>query len=140
MGRFVIDRTSAFNEWVAEEKDYFSKEGLDYDFNELIQSTGGQHHNKGDKFGAFQSIEKGRKADVSCACHWTINVAAAKGYAKLYADVYSVAPSGVFVPAIHRSNRRRTSLACRSPSATSRAAIFQLCRPSNSTCPPKGSF
>ena len=40
-----------------------------------------------------------READVSCACHWTVNVAAAKGHAKLYADVYSVAPSGVFVPA-----------------------------------------
>src|SRR6185295_11807272 len=46
-----------------------------------------------------QSIEKGRAADVSCACHWTVNVAASNGHAKLYADVYSVAPSGIFVPA-----------------------------------------
>jgi ABC-type nitrate/sulfonate/bicarbonate transport system substrate-binding protein len=99
MGKFVIEPHFRLHEWVAEEKDYFSKEGLDYEFHELIQSTDGQHHHKGDKFGAFQSIEKGRKADVSCACHWTVNVAAAKGYAKLYGDVYSVAPSGVFVPA-----------------------------------------
>jgi ABC-type nitrate/sulfonate/bicarbonate transport system substrate-binding protein len=49
--------------------------------------------------GAFQSIEKGRKADISCACHWTVNVAASNGHAKLYADVYSVAPSGIFVAA-----------------------------------------
>jgi hypothetical protein len=36
---------------------------------------------------------------VSCACHWTVNVAASTGQGKLYADVYSVAPSGIFVPA-----------------------------------------
>ena len=35
---------------------------------------------------------------MSCACHWTVNVAASKGHGKLYADAYSVAPSGVFVP------------------------------------------
>jgi len=81
---------------VAEEKGYFRAEGLDYEFRELIRSTAGQHHNKGAQ-GAFQSIEKGREADVSCACHWTVNVAASKGHAKLYADAYSVAPSGIFV-------------------------------------------
>jgi hypothetical protein len=64
----------------------------------LIRSTAGQHHNKANQ-GAFQSIEKGREANVSCACHWTVNVAASNGHAKLYADVYSVAPSGIFVPA-----------------------------------------
>jgi hypothetical protein len=36
---------------------------------------------------------------VSCACHWTVGVAASKGKGRLYADVYSVAPAGVFVPA-----------------------------------------
>src|SRR5207302_2728092 len=84
-------------EWVAEEKGYFRAEGLDYEFRELIRSTDGQHHNKGGQ-GAFQSIEKGREADVSCACHWTVNVAASKGHGKLYADAYSVAPAAVFVP------------------------------------------
>ena len=44
-------------------------------------------------------FEKGRTSDVSCACHWTVNVAAAKGHGKLYGDVYSVSPCGVFVPA-----------------------------------------
>src|SRR6202000_609289 len=52
--------------------------------------------------GAFQSIEEGREANVSCACHWTVNVAASNGHAKLYSDVYSVAPSGIFVPADSR--------------------------------------
>src|SRR5690242_5466963 len=98
MPKFVIEPHFRLHEWVAEEKDYFRLEGLDYEFRELIQSTDGKHHYKGDKVGAYQSIEKGRKADVSCACHWTVNVAAAKGHAKFYGDVYSVAPSGVFVP------------------------------------------
>ena len=71
MGKFVIEPHFRLHEWVAEEKDYFSKEGLDYEFNELVQSSDGQHHNKGNKYGAYQSIEKGRKAHVSCACHWT---------------------------------------------------------------------
>lgn len=98
MVKFVIEPHFRLQEWVAEEKGYFRAEGLDYEFRELIRSTGGQHHNKGGR-GAFQSIEQGREADVSCACHWTVNVAASNGHAKLYADLYSVAPSGIFVPA-----------------------------------------
>jgi NMT1/THI5 like len=97
--RFIIEPHFRLQEWVAEEKGYFKDEGLDYVFRELIQSTDGAHHYKGDKVGAYQSFEAGRQADVRCACHWTVNVAATKGKGRLYADVYSVAPSGVFVPA-----------------------------------------
>ena len=99
MAQFVIEPHFRLQEWVAEENGYFRAEGLDYVFRELIRSTGGKHHDRGDKVGAFQSFERGRDADVSCACHWTVNVAAATGKGKLYADVYSVAPAGVFVPA-----------------------------------------
>jgi hypothetical protein len=95
---FIIEPHFRLQEWVAEEKGYFKDEGLDYVFRELIQSTDGAHHYKGDKVGAYQSFEAGRQADVSCACHWTVNVAATKGKGRLFADVYSVAPSGVFVP------------------------------------------
>jgi ABC-type nitrate/sulfonate/bicarbonate transport system substrate-binding protein len=98
MAKFIVEPHFRLQEWVAEEKGYFRAEGLDYEFRELIRSTGGQHHNKGAQ-GAFQSIEQGREADVSCACHWTVNVAASKGHTRLYADAYSVAPSGIFVPA-----------------------------------------
>ena len=98
MGKFIVEPHFRLQEWVAEEKGYFRAEGLDYEFRELIRSTGGQHHNRGAQ-GAFQSIEKGREADVSCACHWTVNVAASNGHARLYADAYSVAPAGIFVPA-----------------------------------------
>ncbi len=98
MSKFIVEPHFRLQEWVAEEKGYFRAEGLDYEFRELIRSTDGQHHNKGAQ-GAFQSIEQGREADVSCACHWTVNVAASKGHTKLYADAYSVAPSGIFVSA-----------------------------------------
>jgi hypothetical protein len=98
MAKFIVEPHFRLQEWVAEEKGYFRAEGLDYEFRELIRSTGGQHHNKGNQ-GAFQSIEQGREAQVSCACHWTVNVAASRGHARLYADAYSVAPAGVFVPA-----------------------------------------
>jgi hypothetical protein len=46
----------------------------------------------------MQSLEAGRPSDVSCACHWTVGVAASKGKGRLYGDLYSVSPSGIFVP------------------------------------------
>jgi ABC-type nitrate/sulfonate/bicarbonate transport system substrate-binding protein len=99
MARFIIEPHFRLQEWVAEEKGYFRDEGLDYLFRELVQSTDGRIHDQGDRVGAYQSLEKGRAADVSCACHWTVGVAASAGHGKLYSDAYSVAPSGVFVPA-----------------------------------------
>jgi ABC-type nitrate/sulfonate/bicarbonate transport system substrate-binding protein len=99
MSKFIIEPHFRLHEWVAEEKGYFKAEGLDYDFLELVQSTDGQHHRTANKSGAYNLIEEGRKSNVSCACHWTVNVAAAAGHAKLYADVYSISPSGIFVPA-----------------------------------------
>jgi hypothetical protein len=99
MPKFLIEPHFRLQEWVAEEKDYFHQEGLDYEFRELVRATDGKIHDKGDKMGAFQSFEQGRQASVSCACHWTVNVAASKGHGKMYTDVYSVAPAGIFVPA-----------------------------------------
>jgi len=97
--KFVIEPHFRLQEWVAEEKGYFADEGLDYIFRETIRSSDGKAHDvNGAKSGAFQTFEQGRKSDVNCACHWTVNVAAAKGHGKLWADVYSVAPSGIFVP------------------------------------------
>ena len=96
--KFLIQPHFRLHEWVAEQKGYFSAEGLDYDFQETVQSSDGKAHAQGDKSGAMQSFEKGRTSDISCACHWTVNVAAAKGHGKLYGDAYSVSPCGVFVP------------------------------------------
>jgi hypothetical protein len=96
--KFIIEPHFRLHEWVAEEKGYFKQEGLDYVFRETVQSSDGAAHQLGDKVGAFQTFERGRKSDISCACHWTVNVAAAKGHGKLYGEAYSVSTCGVFVP------------------------------------------
>jgi ABC-type nitrate/sulfonate/bicarbonate transport system substrate-binding protein len=99
MPKFKIEPHFRLQEWVAEEKGYFREEGLDYEFQEFIRSTDGTHHATSGHSGAFQSIEKGRESNVTCACHWTVNVAASRGHPKMFADAYSVAPSGIFVHA-----------------------------------------
>ena len=93
MARFVIAPHFRLHEWVAEEKGYFRAEGLDYEFRAVFET-----HATPDKVGAYTSFEKGRESNVSCACHWTVNVAASKGLGKMVADCYSVSPGGVFVP------------------------------------------
>jgi len=99
MARFVIAPHFRLQEWVAEEKGYFTAEGLDYEFRHNWSGDDlAKSHATPDKVGAYQHIEQGRPVDVSCACHWTVNVAASAGHGKLYADCYSVAPSAVFVP------------------------------------------
>ena len=98
MARFVIAPHMRLQEWVAEGKGYFAAEGLEYEFRDEILSKDGKKHDLGDRIGAYQTFEKGRHTDVSCACHWTVNVAASNGRGKLYADAYSVSPAGVFVP------------------------------------------
>jgi hypothetical protein len=98
MAKFIIEPHFRLQEWVAEEKGYFRAEGLDYEFRELVRASDGKIHDKGDKVGAFQSFEQGRQSSVSCACHWTVNVAASTGHGRMYTDVYSVSPAGIFVP------------------------------------------
>ena len=98
MARFVIAPHMRLQEWVAAGKGYFAAEGLEYEFRDEILSKDGKKHDLGDRIGAYQTFEKGRHTDVSCACHWTVNVAASNGRGKLYADAYSVSPAGVFVP------------------------------------------
>ena len=98
MAKFVIAPHMRLQEWVAEEKGYFAAEGLDYEFHDELTAKDGKRHDFGNKVGAYQTFEEGRKSDISCACHWTVNVAASVGHGKLYADAYSVAPCGIFVP------------------------------------------
>ncbi|WP_137046290.1 ABC transporter substrate-binding protein [Pseudolabrys sp. FHR47] len=96
MAKFIIEPHFRLQEWVADDKGYFTDEGLDYEFRELMRATDGKQHDKGSK-GAFQSFEEGRQASVSCACHWTVNVAASNGHGRMLTDVYSVATAGIFV-------------------------------------------
>jgi ABC-type nitrate/sulfonate/bicarbonate transport system substrate-binding protein len=97
MSRFIVQPHFRLQEWVAEEKGYFTDEGLDYEFRETVRSSDGQAH-IGNRRGAFQLLEEGVSSNISCACHWTVDVAAAQGHGKLYSDVYSVSPAGIFVP------------------------------------------
>ena len=100
MGRFVIGPHMRLQEWVAEEKGYFKDEGLDYEF---IASTGHSDLSvksaaelpKDQIRGAYQSIEQGRACDISSACHWTINMAAAAGHGRLWAGAYSILPAAI---------------------------------------------
>ena len=99
MAKFVIAPHMRLHEWVARDKGYFDREGLDYEFRDQLAATPTGHiHDLGDKVGAYQTFQRGRDADISCACHWTVNVAASVGHGKLYPDAYSVAPAAVFVP------------------------------------------
>jgi hypothetical protein len=95
--KFVIAPHMRLHEWVAQEKGYIDAEGLEYEFVDELYGPDGRRHQLGDKVGAYQTFEKGRSSDVSCACHWTVNVAAASGHGRLYGDLYSVSPCAVFV-------------------------------------------
>ena len=98
MAKFVIAPHMRLHEWIAEEKGYFQAEGLEYEFRDELSTEDGKKHDLGDRIGAYQTFERGRTTNVSCACHWTVNVASSNGHGKLYGDAYSVSPGGVFVP------------------------------------------
>ena len=103
MGKFRIQSHGRLQEWVAEEKGYFKDAGLDYEFLvkpivtwaadvETVESAPEDIQR-----GAFESIADGRNCDLSAACHWTVNMAAAAGHGKMWGRAYSVSPSGIFV-------------------------------------------
>lgn len=89
-------------EWVAEEKGFFTAEGLEYSF--VIDGDYGMRSVRRDdagqiKTGAFETFEAGRSgANVSCACHWATAVAASEGSGQLVTTAYSVAPCAIVVP------------------------------------------
>jgi ABC-type nitrate/sulfonate/bicarbonate transport system substrate-binding protein len=97
MSKFIISPHMRLHEWVADEKGYFRDEGLDYEFRSALASQDAKDHQLGDRVGAYQTFERGRTSDVSCACHWTVNIAAAAGHGRIYVDAYSVSPCGIFV-------------------------------------------
>jgi NitT/TauT family transport system substrate-binding protein len=89
-------------EWVAEEKGYFTAEGLEYSF--VISGDYGvgsvQRDGAGEiRTGAFETFGAGRDgADVSCACHWATSTAARERSGHLVTTAYSVAPCAIVVP------------------------------------------
>lgn len=103
MSKFRIQSHGRLQEWVAEEKGYFTEAGLDYEFLvkpivtwaadvETVASAPDDIQR-----GAYESIEDGRGCNLSAACHWTVNMAASAGHGKMWGKAYSIAPSGIFV-------------------------------------------
>ncbi len=105
MGKFRIEPHGRLQEWVAQEKGYFKDEGLDYEFVEsyvaaesgyaLVQSSEGAAPEV--KRGAFENMERGRAADISCACHWAVNMASSSGHGRMWGHAYSITPSAIVV-------------------------------------------
>jgi hypothetical protein len=104
MGKFRIYKHQRLQEWVAEEKGYFTAEGLDYEFDEVSHFNQFADVQVADsapeiKSGAFESIEdENRDCAVSTACHWMINVAASAQHGRMWGHAYSVCPSAIMVP------------------------------------------
>jgi hypothetical protein len=102
MGTFVIHTHGRLQEWVAQEKGYYAAEGLtDYvlKHNELgSPDLAAVMTAEGKKHGAYESYETGREADVSCACHWTVNMAASADHGTLWGECYSISPGAIMVP------------------------------------------
>ena len=104
MAKFRIVPHNRLQEWVAEEKGYFSDEGLDYEFVQDVdfRAAGAQPAVDGGPdqvlYGAFDSMRQGRQCEVSGACHWAINAAAAEEHGRMWGKAYAVAPGGIYVP------------------------------------------
>lgn len=91
---FRIHTHGRLQEWIADANGYFAAEGLsDYTMSQVVLPQS----NAGAPAGAYQSYEQGRDASISCACHWTVNMAASNRHGRLWADAYSVSPCGIFV-------------------------------------------
>lgn len=105
MNTFTINPHGRLQEWVAQEKGYFKEAGLnDYVLQShslLTKETPKLDVKEGaisnNREGAYQTYEKGRESSVSCACHWTVNMAAAAGHGKLWGECYSVSPCAIMV-------------------------------------------
>jgi hypothetical protein len=84
---------SSLHEWIADEKGYFTAEGLDYEFQP--QSLAGRAKQTSTlqsadevpaevRSGAFEDMSAGRACDVSSACHWAVNGVTAAGAGKMW--------------------------------------------------------
>jgi NitT/TauT family transport system substrate-binding protein len=110
MAKFIIQPHGRLQEMIAHEMGFFKDEGLDY---EIKGGTIGEAAKKVSaagvlpevKSGAYQSYQQGKgskgaaeKSDISCACHWTVNNAAANDIGTMYGKAYVVTPGAIMVP------------------------------------------
>jgi NitT/TauT family transport system substrate-binding protein len=109
MSTFIVQPHGRLQEWVAEERGYFNDEGLTYRFTAPSLTT---HDGRATahasvqttdqapveiRSGAFEDMEAGRTCNVSSACQWAVNAAAATNHGRMYGHAYSLSPAGIFV-------------------------------------------
>ncbi len=93
---FKINTHGRLQEWIADANGYFADEGLTrYTMAQVVLDK----NTADNPSGAYQTYEEGRDVSISCACHWTVNMAASNKHGRLYGDAYSVSPCGIFVAA-----------------------------------------
>lgn len=105
MATFIINPHGRLQEWIADSKNYFKDAGLiDYSLqaHALLTKDTPKIATDGDSIktkreGAYQTYETGRDASVSCACHWTVNMAAAAAHGRLWGECYSISPCAIMV-------------------------------------------
>jgi NitT/TauT family transport system substrate-binding protein len=118
MAEFVIRPHGRLHDWVAHEQGYFEEEGLRYRIvgdeaneNYAKQVDPGTGALREIRSGAYEMYQKGGGAkgevhsDISCACHWTVNEAAAKNVGKMWGAAYAVMPGAIMVRADSRIRR-----------------------------------
>jgi NitT/TauT family transport system substrate-binding protein len=112
MTEFIIRPHGRLHDWVAHEQGYFQEEGLRY------RIVGDEEHEayvkqvdpatgalRDIRSGAYEMYQQGGGAkgevhsDISCACHWTVNEAAAKNVGRMWGAAYSVMPGAIMVRA-----------------------------------------
>lgn len=93
MGKFVVQPHVRLQEWVAEELGFFRDEGLDYAFQtdgfsaKSLTTASVRTTDEAPapvQTGAFEDMSAGRSCDVSSACHWAVNAAAATQHGRMY--------------------------------------------------------
>jgi len=103
MGRFRISTHGRLQDWIADDKGYFTAEGLDYEINlKVLENADQDIVSAGDtdiRVGAYELYQSGGggKKDMSCACHWAVNEAATQGAGRMWGHAYSILPSGIYV-------------------------------------------
>lgn len=105
MSQFHISSHGRLQDWIAVEGGFFNDEGLDYVFDVRALENAAQDISSEAqpdiRVGAYELYLSGGggKKNMSCACHWAVNQAAADGVGRMWGRAYAVLPSGIYVPA-----------------------------------------
>ena len=92
MSPFIVNPHGRLQEWIADEKDYLEQASFEnYTLlsHALITKNStkkiyASQYVEDNKDGAYQTYAKGWEVSISCACHWTVNMAASDNHGKLW--------------------------------------------------------